>query len=56
MARFEFYDSDDILDEDSDVFETECPICGKDVSFSLSDIGSQIICPHCKAEIEIESE
>ena len=56
MAKFDLYDSDDLLDESSDMFETECPICGKSISFSLNDIGSKIMCPHCNTEIELESE
>lgn len=56
MARLETYDSDDFLSEDTDFLSTECPLCGKDVSFAPDDIGSKIICPHCKAEIELASE
>lgn len=55
MAKFEPYGSDDVL-SGSDILETECPKCGKELSFSLDDIGSKITCPHCKAEIELASE
>lgn len=55
MAKFEPFDSDDML-SDADILETECPVCGKEISFSLNNIGSKIICPHCKAEIELTSE
>ena len=55
-SMFEIYDSDDILSEDADILETECPICGKDISFSLNDIGSTITCPHCKGKIDLASE
>ncbi len=56
MARLEIYDSDDLLSEDDDFLSTECPLCGRDISFALNDIGSKIICPHCNAEIELISE
>ncbi len=55
MAKFEPYDSDDIL-ADADMFETECPECGKELSFSLDKIGSKITCPHCNTEVIISSE
>lgn len=56
MAKFEPYDSDDLLSDDSNFLEMECPLCGKDISLSPNDIDSKITCPHCKAEIEIASE
>ncbi len=36
--------------------DIECPNCGKDISFTISEVGSAIVCPHCGAEIELESE
>lgn len=36
--------------------DTECPNCGKDFSFTISEVGSAIVCPHCGAKIELESE
>ena len=56
MAKFEEYDNDDMFSEDADILEMDCPLCGKVISFSLNDIGSMIICPHCKAEVELVSE
>lgn len=56
MAKFEEYDIDNFLSEDANILETECPVCGQDISFSLNDIGSKITCPHCKAEVELTSE
>ncbi len=54
MAIFELFDNDDLL-SGADTLETECPICGKEISFSLDDIGLKITCPHCNAEIELSS-
>lgn len=53
MSKLELYE-DDPFDE-SDILTTECPICGKSISFSLDQIGSTISCPHCDAEIALES-
>ncbi len=49
--------ADDILQAitESEI-DTEYPNCGKDISFTISEVGSAIVCPHCGAEIELESE
>ncbi len=36
--------------------DCECPNCGKDITFSLSDVGSSVTCPHCGEEIALEAE
>lgn len=49
--------TDDILQAitESEI-DTECPNCGKDISFKISEVGTTIVCPHCGVEIELESE
>lgn len=49
--------SDDLMEAvtESEI-EIECPICGKCVTFTLSDVGSSIKCPHCNEIIELEAE
>lgn len=53
MAKFESFGLDDDLIPDS--FKVDCPICGKAIEIPLDRDSDTIICPHCKAEIEIES-
>ena len=49
--------TDDLMDiiTDSEL-ELECPNCGKDIIFTISDIGTSVKCPHCKEVIELEAE
>lgn len=49
--------ADDIMNAitESEI-DTECPNCGKNITFKISEIGSSIICPHCCEEIVLEAE
>ena len=40
---------------DSEI-EIECPICSKCVTFTLSDVGGSVKCPHCNEVIELEAK
>ena len=57
MAKFEFDMSgaDDFMEAISK-FPVECPVCHKEFEISVNRTSDTVICPHCKAEIEIESE
>ncbi|MBV4417170.1 transposase [Clostridium tyrobutyricum] len=34
----------------------DCPECGKDVPYTLNDIGKAVVCPHCKTKINLEKD
>lgn len=36
--------------------ELDCPACGQTISFSISDVGSSVVCPHCNETITLEAE
>lgn len=57
MATFEFDDSgiNDFLDS-LKFFNIPCPECDKEFEISMDDIGAQVTCPYCAAEITVQSE
>ena len=57
MAKFEIsgFDTDAFLDMLSTI-SIDCPICNKSFEINLENYESPVICPHCKAKIEVESE
>ena len=50
------FDDEEEYDDDSELFELECPNCGEDVmiDFDMIDGDSSIVCPNCHKEIELE--
>ena len=49
--------TDDLMNLISDSeLELECPNCGKDIVFKLSDIGTSVNCPHCNEVINLEAK
>lgn len=55
MANFSFK-MDDFMDEVNSMdIDFECPNCEHEVSFTLSDVGSSVICPNCGLVINLES-
>lgn len=36
--------------------DIDCPKCGKEITFTISDVGSSITCPYCNQIINLESE
>ena len=53
MAKFESFGFDDDLIPNS--IDADCPICGESIEIPLDRDSNIVICPHCNAEIEIES-
>lgn len=56
MADFEFDSSAfDEIEESLNTLSVSCPICGKDFNITLDDLNTTVVCPHCEATIELES-
>ena len=55
MATFKFEGIDDVL-EDLDTIKVDCPECENAFEFMISDIGVTVNCPHCQADIVLESK
>ncbi|MDE5619502.1 MAG: hypothetical protein K2I80_03120 [Ruminococcus sp.] len=36
--------------------DIDCPNCEKEITFTISDVGSSITCPYCNQIINLESE
>lgn len=49
--------ADDLMDAITEAeIDTECPNCGKSITFAISDVGTSIKCPHCGEDIALEAE
>ena len=55
MASLEIFGFDELL-EDLNSLEIECPNCGQAFSIPVADLSGVVTCPHCNAEIQIESD
>ena len=57
MASLEFDSSAfDDLEDQLNTLTISCPVCGKEFDIALDDLNSSVTCPHCHADMEIESE
>lgn len=55
----EFFDDDEEfeeIDDNSDLFEIQCPECGDDFMIEYDEIidGGEIRCPHCEKKVELD--
>ena len=37
-------------------FEITCPNCSKAVKVRFKDVGSTVVCPHCKRELHLQDK
>ncbi len=56
MASFEFDQSAfDELEKHINTLTITCPICQESFDIALDEPHSSVVCPHCNANIEIDS-
>lgn len=57
MASFDFDSSTfEDLEDQLNALTIPCPVCGRQFDVMLDELNSSVTCPHCNANVEIESE